>query len=413
MGLPLDVVMRLLSPKRPAALRMAPQFIENVPQLRGGAQPASQLLTQLSKQPGVKQGALRQVFADVDPAARMTPQELRAKAKVPKLFAQRGASSPSIDPLDEAIDLVETPEFIPSRARALQSALREMADPEPANDSVVQALLHSAEVAERPEQRRAMWANATRRLQDALGDDNYFNLYMEAMHEHGAIDDALRAVESRNKRSWGPAYGEYQRQGLGQPGQYFETVMRLSPEDAASRGLAKPGFNEMAASNYAFHFGNPAQLGHARGAVLPESPLHGHTMVVDELQSDLEEAVNHGATDVAIPELDRVYGKLGRMLLDRSAEAGVDAVLFPSAKRIASVRGPQSPLKFYEQIYDKQLPKELFEPLSASGVPVRMQDGWTRVELPPEVRRAIRESSGILNYKRGGLAQMRSMRAQS
>lgn len=88
MGLAFEAVMKLLSPKRPAALRMAPQFIEDAARLRGGKQPAGQLLTQLSMRPGAKQGALGQVFGHVSPETRVTPQELQAMAKAPKLFAR-------------------------------------------------------------------------------------------------------------------------------------------------------------------------------------------------------------------------------------------------------------------------------------------------------------------------------------
>lgn len=51
-------------------------------------------------------------------------------------------------------------------------------------------------------------------------------------------------------------------------------------------------------------------------------------------------------------------------------------------------------------------PQELYTPLSARGVPVQYDNGWWTPSLDDRIREAIRQNSGVLNYKRGGLAQM-------
>ena len=88
----------------------------------------------------------------------------------------------------------------------------------------------------------------------------------------------------------------------------------------------------------------------------------------------------------------------------RSAEAGAPSVSFPSAERIASVRSKQQ-LPFFRDVYDKQLSKQLYDPLAKRGVPLRQENGWTTMDLPEGILEAIKRQ-GLLNYKRGGLAQL-------
>lgn len=312
------------------------------------------------------------------------------------------------DAYDRALDMLGSPEMVPHEAAALKNVLDTewLDDFSQPDKNMIGSLLSIAKKGG-PDAGRA-YERATERMIEHFGDRADFDeMFMDVMRDHGVMGMALGKAQKLVGKAWGPEYGGSQRQKLSMPGEYFETMLRMSPDEARSFGLGSSATTDLSAEGK-IHFANPGQLGHIRGSVLPESPLHGNTMVLDELQSDTTRLGSLGDLDVNVPGLDRVYGKLGRMALDRGAEAQLDAVLFPSAGRIASARGAQSPRKFYDQIYDRQLPKDLFEPLSARGVPIRMQDGWARVELPENVRRAIRESTGILNYKRGGLAQLQA-----
>jgi hypothetical protein len=136
-------------------------------------------------------------------------------------------------------------------------------------------------------------------------------------------------------------------------------------------------------------------------------------MFVEELQSDPAEWLSKGGEFVDptislkdVPELQGIYGKLGRSAVDRAAAADLDFVSIPNADRIGSVRSAkQQP--FFEQLYDRTLDKELYQPLSKAGVPIQRINGWNMMDLSnPELRAAIREGK-ILDYKRGGLAQLR------
>jgi hypothetical protein len=220
----------------------------------------------------------------------------------------------------------------------------------------------------------------------------------EIFFERGLMDDARRIAEENMPGDLGKtmelAYDQYQRQrgmtrGLSEEegrifessSPYFETVLRGTPNRAGSNVPSS------------FHFVNPSQLGHTRGSVTPEGRVFA-----EELQSDpLEEFGLPGNAG-----LNDIYGKLGRMLIDRSAEARAPSVSFPDANRIASVRNA-SQLPFFQDVYNKQLGKQLYDPLAKRGVPLRQENGWTTMDLPEGILDAI--SKGLLNYRRGGVVR--------
>lgn len=179
---------------------------------------------------------------------------------------------------------------------------------------------------------------------------------------------------------------------------YFETVLRGAPSTDPLLAVGAP-IQERTPGDW--HFSNLAQRGHARGTAFP-----GLGTFVEELQADPLETLGN------IPQLRDVYGQLGRMVLDRAAAADLPAVAFPSARLIQSVRSPQH-AEFYKQVYDRDLAKQLYEPLAKRGLEPRYsaRSGWWKVPLSPEVREAIRSGqSGLLDYRRGGLASLRGRR---
>lgn len=76
--------------------------------------------------------------------------------------------------------------------------------------------------------------------------------------------------------------------------------------------------------------------------------------------------------------------------------------MIPDAKRIASVRD-QRQLPFFRDVYDKAMPKQLYDPLSAKGFDISYDNGFYNIGIPPHLAAAIkRGESGPLNYARGG-----------
>jgi hypothetical protein len=377
----------ILSPVRPQQVRMASGLGDIAASLRGGVQPGGQLLNQLRSKPGVKASALAQHLGHLDPDAKLSPLQLAGQVRSPKLFAQRGMT----DRLDDegihelATDLIYGPHFEERRTELLRSMLRD-AGHYGVDDSTVQLANHLLQAmgTDRPS------AQALGAAQDFawrfLGQDTN-DIYMNEL----AGDAFEMARQQAGGKSMKPGYEGYQRQrGLtretnstipynAEPS-YFETVLRGTPSRA--RG-------DLNIAGQTDHFMNPSQLGHARGSMTPSGNVY-----VEELQSDaLEGMPNH-------PALEGIYGKLGRMLVDRSAEAGAPSISFPDANRIASVRDFRQ-LPFFQDVYDKQLSKQFYDPLSKRGVPLRQENGWTTMDLPEGVLNAIK-NEGLLNYKRGG-----------
>ena len=398
-------MLEVLSPVRPAQLRMSSGLGNLAATLRGGTQPANQLLTQLASRPGVQKGALSRVFGHVDPAQKMSPMELSSQARSPKLYAQRSmtgghASEDQIE--DLALDTLYGPDMAEARELVYRRLLGEIS--------------HAEGIA--PEYRRqaaqmmrampsANWEYNAQALIDAQHTDDMAR--MEALHELMPQARALAAenidIDDAGRKALGPAFKQYQRQDVPGPhdaqgGQYFErspnyfeTVLRGAPslgrrgsEGGVNAGVMQP--------DESFHFSNPSQLGHVRGSVDPSGRVFA-----EELQSDPLEV----ADAAQLPELSGIYGKLGRMLIDRSAEAGAPSVSFPSAERIASVRN-KSQLPFFKSVYDKDLDKQLYRPLQERGVSLTQDDGWTTMGLPPDLVEAIRGGK-LLDYKQGGPVQ--------
>lgn len=390
----LDRLLKIVSPIRPQELRVTSGLGALAQTLRGGQQPAGQLLKQLQGKPGVKQGALTEVFGHIDPMQRLSPQELGSQAYSPRLFAQRGMTK-NIDEsalYEAAQDLMYGPEFAVRRAKIMLNLL---ADGYNELTSPQQQLFNRARRRQPKQWSPELTTQVEELAEEAAvkqGFGDLDSLYIDELE--GVAIDIVRNT-SYDSKNFRPIWGSYQRQdpsvGLTNAdlgGGYFETVLRGQPS-RHRRDL------EMADAE-GMHFSNPAQLGHIRGAASADPSI----MILDEIQSDPLEMLGSKH-----PAMQGIYGQLGRMALDRAAEAGLNQVLIPDAKRIASVRD-QRQLPFFESVYDKALGKELYAPLSARGVPVRYDNGWWSLSLDDRIREAIRQNEGILNYKRGGLAQV-------
>lgn len=406
----------IVSPLRPQALAVASRLGPLSATLRGGSQPTAQLLQQLTGRPGVKRSAIEQVFGHLDPTTRHTPMSLSAEARSPKLFAQRGVLPPSLSEetlqdlatglsyedagllqrrFEMYYDILSSEggsrllDNLGESGRDLRNFLHDNAGPLRRGNPEALSLLNDY-IDDIPSTYSDSGSSPERVLRTTLE---------ESAWDGGLMGDAYALAEERaaqypslygmRTKGFGPGYAQYQRQPW-QPwhGEYFETTLRGTPGLGQRHNL--PTYQE-SGGNY--HFVNPSQLGHVRGTVDP------NIMSIDEIQSDLLEHLRN-AKD--IPQLSNIYGLLGRMAVDRAAQAGVPRVMIPDAKRIASVRN-QRQLPFFQDVYDKQLPKQLYDPLSAKGFDITYDNGFYNVGIPPHLAAAIkRGESGPLNYARGG-----------
>lgn len=369
----MEGALSVLSPVRPQLLRLSPKLLRDLPDyaLKGGTQPLSGFLNQLAGKPGVKRSALDQLYRGADLTQKVAPSDVGALAQAPKLYTQQGAQHlREMDrdalEIDLAMDNVMGPRFAQERR---QHMLDTLADHPVSRDDL--AYMHHRDTNE------SMW---TERLESLGLYDEYYDRMMD-----GLMDRAMAVTQQspRMTQSFTPLFEEYQRQpwAAQRNGQYFESVLRGAPSTASSLPTG--------------HFSNPAQLGHIRGNVV-DTP-QGPSVMLEELQSDSLRKL--GSKD---PRVQGVYGNLGRMAMDRSAAAGATELLIPDGARIGEVRDA-SKLPFYQDLYDKTLGKELYQPMAERGVPVDYDNGFWRIGLPQRIRDAIQSNSGILDYKRGGL----------
>lgn len=371
----LKQLLDILSPIRPQRTAQAPRAVDVAAELRGGEQPAIQLLQQLQGKPGIKPRDL-EMWGQVPGAERMSPLELAGRAEHSPLFAQRGMNFGMDDVNDLAGDLMWGQEFSDARAKIAQDLFRRYAD-----ELSPEELAEYSSLVKSKHSPRDIEDLAGNFFVDRFSDEIYDALGDEAL--------ALARSVARDKgvsRSMDPAYLDFQRQpaaeSLGDLGaEYFETVLRGGP------------FASLPSSGKGYHFNNPAQLGHVRGTANKDM------MMLEELQSDPLKLL--GAKH---PAMQNIYGKLGNMALDRAAAADIPLVMFPDGTRIGSVRDPKN-AAFFKQLYDRELDKSLFTPLSKQGLRVNQDNGWTNVHLPEAAREAIRGGQ-VLRYKKGGLARM-------
>jgi len=392
-------LMKIVSPVKAVETAMAPRIIQTAGNLRGGLQQTSQLLQQLKGKPGVKQAQIEQMFGHLVPSTKLSPEMLAAAAKKPKLLVQRSVKRAADEDAvqDNAEDLLWGTEYLDRRSELWAKMLKEL---EEAGDSTAGQLINNMPL-RGPDLKD--WEKAAIQHIDNMQDDPDFENVAGYTNDSIIDSDASReawdqanAEAKRMSASFEPSYAQYQRQPPTRGDDYFENVLRAPPQRARE-------INHIVADNgeswpsESYHFGNSGQLGHVRGSISPNQQV----MNLDEIQSDPLHALGEGA----LPELQGIYGKLGRSVLDRAAAANIPFVNIPTGAGIASVRDP-SKRSFYNKLYDTTLNKELYEPLQDQGVKVNRSTGWNNIELTPELMEEIKKGN-LLNYKNGGLARCR------
>lgn len=382
----LTAILKALSPIKPQRVQTRPRAIDEAERLRGGVQPNEQLLQQLRGRQGVKASDLG-MWGHLQPGERLSPLQLAAQARPMPLYAQRGGNTKH-DLQDAMYDLAFTPQFDGLRAEA--AALEMFEDLPRRLQRIATNILDNG-----IEQVSAADIRRFNRGVETFADDEGIDLFFDVYANDPQFYQVLDATATKNAtRKFGPEFSDYQRQDKAKAiedsgGGYFETVLRgPASYERSIPATAKPGN----------HFGNNSQLGHIRGTA------DQNQMLIEEVQSDPIE--NLGAK---FPGLENVYGKLGNMVVDRAAAANIPSVIMPSAARIAEARPNSSAAQkaFFEQLYNKEMKKSLFDPLHAKGVPIYENEGWKSFDMSPEFLEAVRRGE-ILRYKQGGLAKVGS-----
>jgi hypothetical protein len=380
----LKKLMDIISPVRPQRIAQSPRAVDVAAELRGGTQPAAQLLQQLKGQPGIKASDLK-MWGGVPGTARMSPLELAARAEFAPMFAQRGHGGSPMAPEEAAWDLIWGESFRPQRNDLMRQFLTEGLGTFSKGD---QTKARKFIDAENPtiDDFDKMGALLDKYVADGAEEGWYNNKVANQLSPK-----ALEIAESQYPQNiFDPAYKVYQRQPASENmeragGEYFETVLR----GRALGNLPGKRASEVL-EDASYHFDNPQQLGHIRGTASPDR------LLIDEIQSDPLEFLGSKH-----PSMQNIYGKLGNMIVDRAAAANIPLVSVPDAARIASVRDSDD-MAFFRKLYNKEMDKALYTPLSLQGLRVNKDDGWFNIELPEAAREAIRRGE-LLRYKRGGL----------
>lgn len=408
----LKALLQALSPVRAAPLRVAPLALAKASGLRGGTQPAEQLLRQLAGKPGVTKGTLQQLFGHLDPRAKMSPEEFAGSAAAPKLMAQRGFTREEYaHPEERAEDLVfcRAPEALPYIREAALKKLEDMWLRLP--DNLADEVTYYKHLIQQvPEGDTDGLHNALASFEDWTNDDRLGDIgdaaFMD-INDIAAREMAYELPETMVRTLQDKHWQRYQRQPSvlsADPNAegYFETVLRAPPSrltgDTNSDGMQLwSGYRGDSSTPDNYHFSNRGQLGHVRGTALEGLGGERPSVFLEELQSDPLEALGQGAH----PEFNNIYGLLGRMVIDRAAEGGAGRVWFPGGARIGDVRPPKYQ-SFYNDVYDRQLDKQLFGPLASQGLKPVASDGWTYFDLPEDLRTMLERDP--LGYSAGGLA---------
>lgn len=396
----------ILSPLRPQELASAPKVITKAQDLKGGVQPAEQLLQQLKGQPGVKASDLS-LWKDTPPGLKLSPLELAAQAKRSPLFVQRGLFPYSHENIqDRAVELLESSRLNDLRAEYildyLDHARQEIPSLIPPHSPLIGYLDYDAPI--------TSYDRFFSQVERAVGSDMYYDEILGSYVDDN-LDNAMGQIEQEYRANFGkPMYQSMQRlpESKAQDEGYFESVIRGAPI-GGPRSMA-PGLKELSQKDHSdgLHFRNAQQIGHIRGTINPESL---DRMIIDEIQSDPRGRGRIGGLRGKIsdlhPELDNVYGKLGSAIIELAAKSNVPRISIPTGEKVGSVRprGMQdNTLNFYKQLYDGILGKSLYSPLRQRGVDVQLNNGFYDINLTEQLMREIAERG--LPYKRGGLAQM-------
>ncbi len=416
---------KIVAPDRPALINMVPRALQQ--DLGPGRQTPEAWLAQLRNRPGVSPKELGEMFARA--RGPLSSAQLMESAVVPKRYAQRAGvrQRSGYDDRDEAhmelaMDMLwqrNDPRMRGGHDQALADYLGSLSEPDIEAENLAR---NFRRVSRRPvaHPERIQWRRAAEAHQEAIDTvaaETHGSQYSyeDFVHESDSLMDL--AIELANEDiarnperymvSPGPRnpakiatekYSAMQRQlpTEGPVGPYFESVLRVSPRRALETGLSSDP--NLYTSGGPYHFSNKGQLGHIRGSIQPDD--NRNIMLLDEIQADPLEIPGP-----ASPDLRNVYGQLGNMAVERAAAADLPAVAFPTGKTITGVRN-RNLKDFYERVYDRDIGKNVFEPLHKRGFTINSNPAWSTVELPEEARKALLDPSRrILGYAQGGAVQ--------
>lgn len=207
---------------------------------------------------------------------------------------------------------------------------------------------------------------------------NYLNsLIRESDDYRYALNDVL---EAHGDEVMGPQFGRNfynnTQRISSDSNPYFETVLRggLTPGKQA-RIDAATGID---------HFMNPKMVAYTRGSVGDDGRVF-----LDEVQSDSAKLMKNkfgttGSNLVAsgwFPNLEDPHAQMVKAMIGQTTKAGADSVSIPTALKVASARDPAN-LGGYKQIYDDELGKRIYRPMSEAGIPITQDaNGWNNINL--------------------------------
>lgn len=431
---------KIIAPIKPAEINIVPRSVQQAALLGRGTQDPERWLAQLRNRPGVSPAELDRIFSSVKGQGPLTAVQLANAATPAKRYMQRAGQRSrdySDDAMDETIfemahDLMwnrDHPRFRGLYDEALADYLGSLSEPNLEAENIAR---NFDRVQRRPidHPERIQWRNAAEAMQHELDRNSAYGFadFVDESDIGEQIRDlATDLAHARVERTPGlymegiPAnridrdvFQDFQRQiqGVEPEPPYFESVLRVSPQRAKETGLPqrlRPGSELRYTGGGPYHFDNEGQLGHIRGSivrggdfasdVIPGAEDRNH-MLVEEIQADPMERPGK-----ASPDLRNIYGQLGNAAIERAAAADLGGVIFPTGRSITNVR--QRDLQdFYERVYDRDLTKNVFDPLHRAGFTITDTPGFRAVDLPEGAKEAILDpKQRILGYADGGSVQ--------
>ena len=374
---------------RPVALKARAMAQDIGQTLKGKLATGEQWYNQLKNTPGVKPAPLKAAYGHMAGSPiQLTKDQFLQSVVSPKLYTQR-AHLKKLDASDHRHEL------------ALDIFFNDEGFYEGAINRQMDRLLDI--------QRRYPLINGEPvDLMDVAASDEGLALLRQTPEWQGALDRADNIVggiagDPHNvypgvqTLDWRPRYPHlWGYSNAESPGQYFETVLRKNPKE----GEALTNIMERAAPE-TYHFDNPGQIAHARGEYYPDV----NSVFMHEIQSDPLEAMGKlklrgtpGTEALSTP-----HGDMLKAALLNASRGGADRVVVPTGEMITNMRNPAY-RNFYENVYDEQLSKEVYNPLEQLGIRIPSGYGGSRsIELTPEIRDNLNTYG--LPFRKGGLAQ--------
>lgn len=392
----IEAIYNAVSPARRTLLRAPSPTLqaaqEAAARLTGSPREAEILARQAATKGGLSPARVLQMVPEARRAERMDPRAF-GKVLVPeKRYLERG-KNPTI--AEDTVLLEESVAQLLQRPTALPKSIKQdmlgvyteaLSEANLLSDPEVQSILKGKNVDSVLQNLQQFTAKATQsgRAPD-LQQNTFDNLFGSL--SNSVVDDLLARTPYYAKKMpelpLEQNYADVQRQSF--PGveqaQIFSSVLRGPESKVVSNWDPDYG-----------HFYNDAMYGHVRGSVLPDERV-----LIEELQSDPLRFAPKA------PEFQGIYGQLVKGVLERAVDSPTKGLIIPDYLRMTEARDA-SP-SFLRDVYEQQLGKQFYGPLSQAGLQFKADNGFNVLNLDNETKRILRTNPELLGFKKGGLAQ--------